>query len=1006
MKTNLAFLFFLLVSPLYAEVTPVGPFNFGGGLNLQTDITQIRDDQSPDMCNCISNFDGSLSKRSGGEKYVTQARSSQPFTSIYRAYASNGAELKKVTIGTVGNMIVFSTSDIDPVWVIASSAIHPGQSWSYVTMNNEVIMTGDGLVDPIQRFNILTSSMSNLFAIGTSSESPIFMAKYLTSKSNYLMFSNIRELTTGSTYYPSRTFYSLLNQPSSTTHQRFFDIRTNDGDQITGAGVMFDNVNFFKQSSIHELEFTILNLTSQGGDQVLREIVSGYGLKAPRTLQNIGQFYAFAAQDGIRIWDGGRRSRLTVDEESRIISADVKPLMDKIIRAGTYEGMVFKYYKKKEWLMISYEDRDKFPRGANNSVLIYDLRTQQWFPVCGWLASSWETFDGPTDNGDLFYGSSVDGYVYKVDLDYKVDDERKEISINTMDSLAGWSGVGISRDLVNVAEGTASIKFFISPAALVSSASIVQVISMGEWYDKTKITKDDKISFQLFTTNRQNISSIRVDLAVNSDISGGFDTNFTSITLTSAAIPANSFWTTLEIPLSSFTIRRDWTDLGSELVPFANTLTYFGLAITIQGIGLSSTSIDNVRVVQNKNSNPVNFYRFSKLFNMGTMQNKTFGQMILTYEKSPESTLSYEIYNDFSKRIRSELIPSEYPREIAVFGYVSTAAVTVFDDIDFSVVKSTVFAEILPLNGIATKDNVIMYDRNGERLIKLNRANFGTAISSYGELGSGTTNFSIVHQMDICKENDGRTDNLYVVDMNNQRIKAHGLSNFGFVKMAGQLGTGTTSNFHQPTGIACDDSGNVIVGDEGNYRILSLSISTLGYVDDVEVDYNTIGDTSLEMDDYFVYVAYNKIAEEDPAFQDIVLEKRFKGNKDLVNRIKVMPQNNVSLSTYAIMGDIALRGRYVFVSFTDDGNLNSSSDYYLQKRLKSDFSIVNELRTSNQMFSVMGDPFAYKPTIKSERVGIKTDGRYLQLKFYDSGLDNNIRLINTTFLLDPQPMTY
>src|SRR3990167_672643 len=277
MKTILSVLFMFSSSLLYSAPQIVGPINFGKGLNLQATESEIQDNQSKDMCDCISNTDGTLDERFGNKLYIDQALSSQPVKNLYRAYASSGTITRKVTLAVNGTRIVYSTDDINPQWITITTNVHPNQNWSFVTMNNEIIMTGDGLIDPISRFNILTSSYANLFTADTSTESIVIRAKYLVQKSNYLLFLNCADVTSVTTYYASRVYYSLLNTPSSTTYNRFFDVRTNDGEELTGGGVMLDRVNLFKQSSIHDLFFTVLNLGSLGGDQQLSEIVNGFG---------------------------------------------------------------------------------------------------------------------------------------------------------------------------------------------------------------------------------------------------------------------------------------------------------------------------------------------------------------------------------------------------------------------------------------------------------------------------------------------------------------------------------------------------------------------------------------------------------------------------------------------------------------------------------------------------------------------------------------------------------
>ena len=195
----------------------VGPIDFGGGLNLQGSITDIKDNQSPDQCNCVSNQDGSLSKVFGSKRFVEQSMSSWPVTGLYHTQATTGTTKKDIVVAVIGSNIVISTSPQNPNWIILSSYVTPGQNWSFVTMNNKVIMTGDGMTNPIYQFDIFSTTLTPLFASNISSESVQLRAKYLLLKSNYLLFINCADITQGTTFYPSRVYFSLLNQPSSAT---------------------------------------------------------------------------------------------------------------------------------------------------------------------------------------------------------------------------------------------------------------------------------------------------------------------------------------------------------------------------------------------------------------------------------------------------------------------------------------------------------------------------------------------------------------------------------------------------------------------------------------------------------------------------------------------------------------------------------------------------------------------------------------------------------------------
>ncbi len=988
---------------VFAAPTPVGPLNFGGGVNYQASPTEIADNQSPDSCNCVSNQDGSLSKIFGTERFIDQARSSYPVTSLYRAYASTGTTSRAVLLAINGSNILAATDTVNPSWVTLSSQIGVGQHWSFVTMNNKVYMAGDGLTDNMKEYDIFSGSFTDIYNATSGSETIRIRAKYLTQKSNYLIMANVLDLTAGTTFYPSRFFFSRLNQPSSSTYNRFIDVRTNDGEEITGVGVNFDKTNFFKQSSIHELTFSILDLVSRGGDQSLAEVVRGFGLQSPRTLETDGDYYIIGSKDAIRIWDGGRKSRLNPADESTEISGDVKTLFDRLIKAGTYDRMVGKYYRRRNWYVLSYEDPAKFPQGMNNSVIIYDLRLKQWYPICGWLADSFATFDG--DKGDLVYGDSTDGMVYYADLEAAQDNAPKNLVIDGMDNANAWQGVSgvLNKDFENVVEGTASLRIWVNHVVTNSSMTRMVSLPLGSWLDKTNTNLQDKLSFKFLTTSTKNLTGLRVDLEVNDGISNQFDANFTSYTFTDFSLIKSSAWVTLEVKLSSFPVRPDWTALDSELIPFAGTPNFYGIRFYIEGVGGSSVSIDDVRLTQNYN--PVNFYRFTKLFNFGTVAFKTLGQVLLTVDRPADSTLLMDVYNDFGKKVNTKQFAAEIPKEILVMGWVSTASIAVIDDTDFSIIRSTAFQEVdfLPLNGVATREHIFFGDRTNDRLVKMKRNPFGVIASTFGSFGSGINNFNLLHQMCATEQTANSPARLFMVDMANQRIKEHSPDNLAFLRTVGSLGT-TATSYHQATGISANNE-TVLVSDEGNYRFTKLDVSTLGIVGQRGADYNTIGDSSLQEDENFYYVFYNKISELSNDFQDIFLEKRDKGNLSLVTRTRVTTQASTALSTYAAQGDLALRGRYVYVTFTDNA-LALNPTFYIQKRLKSDFSLVREFTAPREILSVMGDSFSYKPSVKNEKQNLEAEGRYVQLKFYDEGKDNYIRLINQSFIINVQDITY
>lgn len=963
-----------------AVFTP--PQKFSGGYNPATVASEIPDADSPDCSNVINNLYGEISKRFGSVRYIDQAKSTNPFVSLYRIYVSTNAESKKALIGTTRDLILQSTSDVNGFWVPITSGLAHNQFWEGVMYNNRFIMTGDKLLDPIFKYDVANSSFSNLILAAGSQQ---IRAKHIFNSRNQLIAANVVDITQGTTYYNSRAYYTGVFIDSF-TQNRYLDIRSNDGEEITGVGELFGKVHFFKPTTITELSYTILEVGI--GDQTLQTLIQGFGLYAPRTLANCGDFYILGAKDGLRLWDGGRKTRLQTEQESRRISLDIKPIIDRLIRAGTYKNSIGYYYPKRSWYLYAYEDPDKSPRGRPNSLMAYDLNIGKWFPFKNWLANSFTSFDGATDFGELLYGDSADGFCHYADIETSANDSPKNISIHPMDNQADWLR---SFQDTTVVEGTGAIKMTLQTGLRYASATYMAVINVGEWYDKSKTTKADRFQFKVRTTSGANIMSLRMDLEIN-DIRGDFDDNFTSVTISSASFASVglSTWSTIEIKLSSFPILASWTALDQEQFPFANTLTFFGIRFFSTGIAGGNIYIDDLRLVSNET--PLNAYWYTKQFNFGSAKKKTFYDLIVNGEFPADTNYYIDTYSDYGQFTRRIVKNGSFGKDIYVTGFGGSNNISKVYPLDFSIKLQTatsatgafVFRPI-------TADESYIYagDQLYNRIAKISKSSFTVFVATYGSLGSGTSNFNLIYQMAV------DDSYLYICDFGNNRIKVHNKSNLQFVKSFGTLGdVSFSTSIHNPTGVAVDDN-YIYVGNDGNYQIMKLSKSTGGFVASTDINLNTIGDITLAVDDQFLYDAYNWIEPTSIDNQQLILEKRLKSSLELVSKITVYPKNVVAVSSYSIMGDISLTDDYIYVSFTDDVNANGG--YYIQKRLKSDFSIVRQYRSTSRHFAVAANGLAWKPKRQTIIEEVGGTGVYVQVRYSEKDLDNNLRIFSQSF---------
>lgn len=1007
MRGHKYLLFCLIFVPclVWGAETITPPVTFGG-VDRANVPTEVADNRAVDCQNVVGDIVGAVSKRNGSERYITQAVSTNPITSLYRASVDVGTYTRTALIMATSNSIYVSTGDIAPVWrQVRGGLVTQNQSFSFTNFNGQIVMTGDALTDPVFRYRVLTDSFTGLFdSVPVGTTSVRLRAKFAIARDGHLLLANVADikdesLNNSTTYYGSRVYYNLISEISSFTFSRFINIKTDDGESITGVTDKgFDDgsqILFYKPRSITSLTYSVLNLTIFGGDINVATVVNGFGCISPKALVNAGEFDIVPTFDGIILYNGGRKTRLNLVDEVRPISTLIKSDYERTIKNNTYEKSVAVYYPKKQWYVWSWNDPQLNPSGRANRVYILDLRTGEWYPQKNWLASSFTTLQS---DGSLMYGDSNDGYVYKADLETRNDDASKEISLDNMDSTVTWKQTS-TRDAANKVEGEASVSFENNFANnYFSSITKMALINFGEWYDKTLVSRaSDFISFKLRVSSVSVSSYVRVDLQFGDAISS-FTTRFTSVTLTSFSL-VNDYGLTegsfleIRIRLSSFPIPATWTEIGVEEVPFADNNTIYGVRFVAEGISTSTFKIDDLRIVQS-GKNIIEAFYLSKLWNLGTMQEKDWRQIILSRDKASDSSFNLDIFTDFGYFANSKKIGSRIPKEIMVFSHKGNEGIAKLSSKDFSVLGATLTissAAVDYMNGTANKDFIFAFDKAKHRLVMLDRSTLSVIVSTIGSLGSGATNFDTVNQMSLVD------NSLFVCDTFNSRIVHILIKNkkMTLVRTFGEVGRGAT-NFFSPGGITADKT-HIWILDEGNTAIKKFT-HDFKFVDSAKLETNTIPAGSLQNEGNFLYVAYNVVANE-PVFQDVILEKRNKGDMSILQRNVLRSKDDLSISTYTLAGDFALLGKYLFIGFTKD--LLTTGTYYVQKMLKDGFELVDEYSTPKTQFSIVGDAESYLPTIQSEKVNLEArNGTYIQLKFYDKEEDNTFRLLNYAFALD------
>src|SRR5260370_23187626 len=202
----------------FGAVLSQGPFTFGKGLNLRNSPTDLPDDSASDMCNCVPDLKGELVKKDGSVRFVAQAISSYPVTGLYVAYGT--ATTSTVLLANCGSRILSSTGGAFPQWRVVWTSSTYRQLYNWITMIGQAIVYGSNLTDDILQYDIASGSVSTLFSNPSSSDTVNVRAKYAVMTKNYHVLANVTvstymsPLLSDTTAYPSRLYYSILNQQS------------------------------------------------------------------------------------------------------------------------------------------------------------------------------------------------------------------------------------------------------------------------------------------------------------------------------------------------------------------------------------------------------------------------------------------------------------------------------------------------------------------------------------------------------------------------------------------------------------------------------------------------------------------------------------------------------------------------------------------------------------------------------------------------------------------------
>lgn len=198
--------------------------------------------------------------------------------------------------------------------------------------------------------------------------------------------------------HPSRVYYSEINSQEMFLPDSFFDIRANDGDQITMLADVLGIITIGKNNTIQKI-YTQSNVTGQPqADWSISDPFAYVGCVSPYSVQNTPIGIMYLANNGIYYFDGNF---------STLLSDQVTPAISDISNSN-FVNAYSAFYKNQYYLAYTSSSSGAT---TNNRVLIYDLISKA-YSIDTSNIGSFTVERGGNDIEVLYAGDSNNGSVY------------------------------------------------------------------------------------------------------------------------------------------------------------------------------------------------------------------------------------------------------------------------------------------------------------------------------------------------------------------------------------------------------------------------------------------------------------------------------------------------------------------------------------------------------------------------------------------------------------------
>lgn len=358
--------------------------NNNGGLNTEGSPIAIKDNESPDLLNINLDFSGGISKRNG---YTRLNSTALPDSIDGMADYVLVAGTQFMVAAAAG---MYKMDAFDGTWddITGSTSIAGGNPMRFKVFENAIVGTNG--VDKVQVWTgTSTASDSDV-----NSDISLTKAKYIESYAERLFFANV---TVSSTDYPSRLYYSAIDDKDAWTAADFVRIGSDDGDVITGLIALGGYLYVTKKKSIFRVRAT--------GDSTtpftIQKTFADVGNVSPDSLQVVRNNLVFLSLEGLAAFDGNK---------SIILSERIRPTMDAFTQSILFLAKSTVFRKLNQyWLCLADEGNP-----TNDRVIIWDYKNNAFLRHDNIHANSILSIVDSNDVERLYTGDFA-GWAYRQD---------------------------------------------------------------------------------------------------------------------------------------------------------------------------------------------------------------------------------------------------------------------------------------------------------------------------------------------------------------------------------------------------------------------------------------------------------------------------------------------------------------------------------------------------------------------------------------------------------------